>query len=394
MPNTIDATGLTVKTLAEIVADLTVGFQNIYGADINVASNSPDGQMINIFATAAEDNLELLETVYNMFSLTNAFGVQVDNLVAVNGIQRQAGTQTIAQVLVTVSQALTLPGLDVLVGNPNATVFTVSDDSGNLFQLQTSHVFGGSGSATLAFVAVQIGEVLTTPNTINVITTPLLGVTSVNNPSTGSDVIGINEETDVQLKVRQAKSFYIAATGPADALRAQLLNTPGVADAYVVENDSGSPAGGVNGHSIWVIVRGGAPVDIAHVIYAKKTLGCGQTGAQTFTITRPQGNTFTAQWDNAIAQNLYIRFTIAPINGVDTFNDAELKQSLVDTLFYHLGQSASIGDVIRAMLAIAPNGVLSTVNVSNDGSSWVDVLAPTDAQHYFVLSTARITITP
>lgn len=288
MSNTLDATGLTIQSVTDIIGDLSAGFIAIYGADINLDSNTPDGQAINIYATALEDNLELLVAVYNQLSLQNAFGVQVDNLVALNGIQRQQGSHTIAQVAVTVSGAVTLPGQDVLVGNPNATVFTVSDSAGNQYQLQTSHVFSVSGTATLAFAAVNLGEVLTVPNSITIIVTPFPNATSVNNPSTSSDVIGTNEETDVQVKIRQGKSFQLAATGPADTIRAQLLNTPGITDAFVPENDNPTIVDGVFGNGIQVIINRTTATDaeIAQVIYSKKTIGCAQTG--TFITT---GNT-------------------------------------------------------------------------------------------------------
>jgi len=181
--NELTATGLTVQSVTDIIADLTVGFTTIYGSDVNLESNTPDGQMLNIYAIALEDNLQLLTTVYNQFSLQNAFGIQVDNLVALNGIQRLQGTNTLTYVNVTVSQAITLPGQDVLIANPQAVVFTVSDNAGNQYQLSTSYAFGAAGTASLEFIAVNIGQTLVVSNTITIIFTPLVGVSSVNNPS-------------------------------------------------------------------------------------------------------------------------------------------------------------------------------------------------------------------
>lgn len=277
--NSLTAGGLTIQQQPDIVANLTTGYTSIYGADINLGPNTPDGQMMNIYATAQEDNLELLQAVYNMFSLVNAFGVQLDNIGQLLGVIRQGGTYTQAQVLVTVSQALTLLGQDALVGNPSATVFTVADQAGNQYQLLTTHVFGGAGAATLTFVAVNIGQILTSANTITTVLTPILGVTSVNNPSTGGDVIGTTEETDSAYRVRMAQSFQLAAIGPADAVRAQMLNIPGVLDAFVPENDTGGIIDGVFANGIMNIVNQGVVPDasVAQAIYAKKSSGCQQT---------------------------------------------------------------------------------------------------------------------
>ncbi|MDD5301497.1 MAG: baseplate J/gp47 family protein [Elusimicrobia bacterium] len=469
--NSLTAGGLTIQQQPDIVAELTTGYTSIYGADINLGPNTPDGQMMNIYATALEDNLELLQSVYNMFNLINAYGVQLDNMGQLLGLIRQAGTYTQAQVLVTVSQAVTLPGQDVLVSNPSATVFTVADEAGNQYQLVASHVFSGAGSATLTFAAVDIGQILTSANTITAILTPLLGVTSVNNPSTSSDVLGTNEETDSAFRVRMAQSFQLAAVGPADALRAALLNVPGILDAYVPENDTGGIVDGVFSTGIMTVVNQGsvADADVAQVIYAKKGMGCQQTreftttgdthtnttvdnlpasdvenmavgqavsGAgifagstidsidsptsitlshattataagvtltvtpvtpsgstlKSYSITRPAGNVFTAWWFTAAAEDLYISFTINPINGVDTFNTTVLADALAAALTYKLNQSAFVGQIIAAMNLIAPNGYLTNIFVGTVASPSDQQVAPTDLQNYFSVIAGNIVI--
>jgi len=277
--NQLSANGLQIQQQPDIVATLTTGYTSIYGSDISLQPNTPDGQMMNIYATALEDNLELLQSVYNMFNLINAYGVQLDNISQLLGIIRQAGTYTQAQVAVTVSQALTLPGQDVLGANPAATVFTVADQAGNQYQLAESYTFSGAGTETLTFAAVDIGQILTSPDTITAILTPLLGVNTVNNPSTADDIIGINEEADSAFRVRMAQSYQISSTGPADALRAQLLNVPGVIDAFVPDNDTGGIVDGVFANGIMTVVNQGVVPDatIAQVIYSKKGAGSQQT---------------------------------------------------------------------------------------------------------------------
>ena len=49
MPNQLDGTGLQVKTQLELLTYLTTGFQSIYGDDINLDSDTPDGQLLFIF---------------------------------------------------------------------------------------------------------------------------------------------------------------------------------------------------------------------------------------------------------------------------------------------------------------------------------------------------------
>ncbi len=391
MTSQITQAGLTIDSKAQLLQDLIAAMQAIYGADINVNSNSPDGQYLNIQAQTIEDFLELLLNTYNNFALDTSYGERLDQLVALNGIQRQAGTNTLAQVDVVASQALNLPGLDQTAETP----FTVSDNSGNQYFLKTSYVFASPGTQTLQFEAEQIGMVETVPNTIVNIVTATLGISSVNNPTIAGDSIGVNEETDAQLKIRHAQSLNLAATGPADAMESALRNIDGVVDAYVVENDTGSTVNGIPARSLWAIVRGGTPEEIAQAIYTKKGVGCGMFGSESYIVTRPNGQTFTAAWDYALAQSLYVKFAII-WTGTPTLDDEDIKIALAAALVYRLGQNPSIRDVLVAMNTIAPSAIItidsSTQGVSDDDSIWASVVQPQDPQYYFTLDPADITI--
>lgn len=459
MPNQLTANGLEINSISEIVDNLTLALQAVYGDDINVEPNSPDGQNIHIFAQSVEDMLETLLDTYNIFFVDAAYGVILDQLVAINGLVRNPGSFTLAYVQVTAAQALTLPGQDT------PTPFTVADDAGNQYQLVVSYVFGAAGVATLVFEAVLLGQVEVLPNTIDNIVTTTLGVTAVNNPAfttttpgtitsgspvvtgiadttgmtTGMDLdsassffpagttvlsvdsatqitatqnatggapttenitvstppndVGVPEETDVQLKVRRAKSFYLQTVGPAQSIRSALLATEGVTDAYVAENVTGAPVLGVPAHGVWIIVNGGADADIGQAIYAKKAPGCDMAGSQSFVVTLPQSNSFTAKWDVAESENFFVRATLNPRFPGQVFDLVDDAQKLADALLYKLGEKPSIGDVILAMAAIEPNAVLSTVNVSIDGFTWEDIITPSDFQHFFFLPTANVALT-
>ena len=392
MPNQLDSSGLQIKTVTEIVSALIAGFQSIYGSDINTDQNSPDGQALNIVAQAIADQLELLAQVYTSFDPDSVFGVQCDKRFALNGITRQAGSYTLQPVDVTFDRAVTINGIDALESNPSAQVFTVQDDSGNQFLLQTTYAASGAGTPSLIFQAAELGKVLTTVNTITTVATVTLGVTGVNN-SSGPVVVGQDEETDTQFNIRRAKSFSLASTGPADAVLAALLELPGVVDAYVAENTTGGVVSGVSAHAIWCIVSGGVDADVANVIRVKKAPGCDMDGAVSVVLSRPAGNTFTAKFDRPVNENLYLKLTLVPKKAGVTFDTDVVKAALVSALIYGIAQTATTGDIVLAMLAINPDAICTTLGVSPDGTTWTDVLATSDFQHRFVLSTARITVT-
>lgn len=392
MPNLLDSTGLQTATRDELVAQFTAAMELIYGADINLESDSPDGQMMNIFIQSVLDLEDLLVQIYNTFDPDNAIGVVLDQRVAINGIQRQAGTFTVTNITIVNSQSLNLYGLDQTV----QPVYTVSDNAGNLWELQFTQLGVVAGTHIYSFQAATPGANLTVPNTITVPVTIVLGVTSVNNPTTYS-VLGINEESDAQLKVRRQQSVSLASQGYLAALLAALENINGVTSAFVYENNtSGTDGDGTPSHTIWVIVAGsGAAADIAEAIYTKRNAGAGMRGSQTFTITQVDGSSFIVKWDNVTPEDLYIQFTASSLNGTTPVDPAALKAGLVAKFIP--GVFAEVN--INQLATIIQEEIDANCLVTNAGfsltamGSYTPTLTPSAKNNQFDLQTANITIT-
>jgi hypothetical protein len=394
--NALTSTGLTIQAVTDIINDLTAGLQAIYGADINVDSNTPDGQLMNIVAQAIIDQLELLVLVYNSFDPSTVSGSVEDSRFALNGLTRQGGTYTIQPVSVTANAAVSITGLNA--DPTGATVFTVGDGT-NQYYLQTSYTFTGAGTENLLFQAVNIGAITSSLNSITTIITVTLGITSVNNPSAAS-VTGINEETDQQFKIRRENSFMLQSICPADSILAAIMQVPAVTDAYVYENDTTSSitmnGNTIPAHTIWCIVNGGASAAIAQAIYSKKP-PCGMYGTSSnvsVVINRVQGNSLTIVYDNAVAETLYLKFNLTPnVSGVSTFDSAAIAAALAQEMVYKLNQQANSNTIITALNGIQPNATVSGCLLSTDNTNWYEIVVPVDVQHYFVLSASNITIT-
>ena len=118
--NYVDSTGLVLQTLADIVTELETGFKNIYGVDINIDANSPDGQMINLFAQAKIDLLDCIASVYNSFSPTNCSGVVLDQRCALNGLYRNDGIKTTLYMTVVTNRIVNLVGVSAGAGTTPA----------------------------------------------------------------------------------------------------------------------------------------------------------------------------------------------------------------------------------------------------------------------------------
>lgn len=396
MPNLLDATGLTIATQSELLTGQISAFQKIYGPDINLDPDSPDGQIINIWIQVVIDMLNLLLQIYNMFDPDNAIGNVLDQRVSTNGIQRQAGTFTVTNITLVVSQALNLAGLDQSA-NP---VYTVADNAGNQWQLIDSVSIATSGTYVYAFQAANPGAVQTVPNTITQAVTVVLGVTSINNPTTYS-TLGVNEESDAALKIRRQQSVSLSSQGYYNGLKAALLNIIGVTSATIVENDTGSTVNSVPEHSIWVIVAGtGAAADIAQAIYTKRNAACGMynsggAGAQSFSVQQADGSFFTVFWDDVVAEDLFIKFTATSINGVNPPNIAAIRLGLITKFIPGVDEEVNINQLATYVQQIDPNTLVTNAGFSlSSGGSYTNTLSPSAANKQFALTEEDIIIIP
>jgi uncharacterized phage protein gp47/JayE len=392
MPNQIDANGLQVKTFDEIVTDLSTGMKAIYGDDINLESNSPDGQKIRIFAQVLVDQLELLVSCYNSFDPDTCFGVLCDQRYAINGVQRKQGTFTYLNITILIDRPVQLPGLDDNITDVNGTGFTVADNQGNQFILAHTTNFTDAGAYTFEFRSATLGLVQIAPNTVNNIVSITLGVVAVNNP-TGTMIYGIDEETDAIFRTRRQQSFYLQAVSPADALRAALLNLATVTDAQVIENNYPTPLGNMPPHSIWCIVEGGTPPEIANVIYAKRGMGVATYGGIMQYVARPDGSTLAVSFDTPTYVPLFLKFSTIGKNANESFDSNSISNQIANSMLYRLNQKATTNDIIRLVAQIEPDAILTSVGISIDGVNWQEVIAPATPQCKFVLDVTRITIT-
>lgn len=383
MPNILDASGLQVKTRDELVTYFTDKYVEIYGPDINLASDTPDGQMLNIQVQAILDNQDLLVQVYNSFDPDNAVGVVLDQRVALNGIERRAGTYTETLIRVSTEREVTLYGLD----QSTNTVYTVSDNAGNRWFLKQT-VYGlTAGVHQLTFRAAEPGAQLTIIGTISNQVTIVLGVTEVLNTNSYS-TLGENEEDDASLRIRRRRSVAITSQGFVESLKAALENLPNVNTARVFENENDFiDADGIPPHSIWVIVdNGGATSEsIARTIYAKRGAGSGMKGDQTYDVQRPDGSSITIRWDNVESQNVFIFLTLGSIDGVTPPNVGEIRSQI--PALYHLGSDqrlnvTTLGTIVQQ---VDPNAYVISAGFSTGLVQHITFdLIPTSG--YFMMS--------
>ena len=376
MSDSFDENGLQTATTPEILADLEQAFREIYGNDILLDSSTPDGQWLNILAQKGVDVRGLLMQVYNSFNPDNAQGAVLDQRCAINNIFRKAGTFTTVSIDITTDRTVTLEGVDENYNNPEATGYTIQDNEGNRFILVNTQTLS-AGTTSVLFRSETMGNVVVLPDTITTPVTIVLGVISVNNPTTAAE-IGTDEETDAELRIRRRQSVAINSYGYLNGLQAALLQLDGVNDAKVYENyTSSTDANGTPAHCVWVVMDGGSTADIANTIYSKKSVGCDMRGDITYTIITPAQTQFIAKWDEADITPFYIRFNIKPTEVGTTFDDDAIKAYIESNMSFKIGEWAETASITTiAQQAIDNNGgggYAIDVQVSSGGSSAVTI---------------------
>ena len=383
--NSLTPTGLTTAGILDIInqilngGDGYPGLNQIYGPGLNVNPNSPDGNMVQIYAQAAEDNLELVAQVFASFDPDQAVGVVLNARCAFNGVFRQGPTFTQQLVSVTNTVGTTLPGLDDF---PNGGAFTIQDAQGNQYAL-TVTTTTIAGIQPMVFQAVQSGPVSSPANTITTIVTPLAGVISVTNTAVPYN-IGTYEETDSALRIRRQQQVAAPGRSWFGSLQAQLLAIAGITGCEIVENRTGGVVGGVPANGIWVIVagsntttpNGGTQQAVANAMFNGATAGCAMKGAITVDVVQPDGAIYAAMFDFATKVQIYFRATITAITG--TVDEVFIAQQILAQFgnAYDVNTPADATSIVAFIKSIAPNASVTNEAVSLDNATWVAIVTP------------------
>ena len=387
MPDAITNTGIQTKTFDEISKELVADLAAIYGDDINIDQDSPDGQMAGIFATAATDIRELIKQVHAGFDPDQAVGRVLDQRCAINGIVRAGGTYTQTTIVVSTDRALTLNGLDT------PSPFTVSDSAGTQFVLKTTVALESAGDHELDFRASESGAVEVQRNAITTPVTIILGVTGVNNPR-APYATGVDEESDYALRIRRSRAIALPNQGYLDGIIASLLTVPDVTEAIVYENPTASEdADGTPPHSIWAIVEGGLDKDVAAAINLKRNAGCGMRGETEVNVPQANGTVLKIKFDRPVTEPLWIKFNVISTTG-EGIDEEFLAARILELYTFSINQKADTTTLVSLIRQIIPTAFVTAPGVSRDNALYEDMAAPSTKRGQFELALGRIIINP
>ena len=375
---TADQNGIQIQTMQEIIDELVAGYKVIYGSDIDVNPNTPDGQRIGIEAKARLDMQSFGALLYNQLDPDLSMGTFLDKIIKFSGITRSPATQSTVVVTIVTDRNLTLP-INYIVTDALAQ---------NWITTTTLSLTTGSNTVTLksqdfAAITAAIGTV-TSPATI------VLGVISVTNPAIAS--VGSDEETDQQLRIRRNLSLSTPATSSVGGLYTAIADIASVNGLKIYENNTDTTdSNTVPPHSIWCIIDGGSLADIAQTLVMTKNCGTGMKGSisETYveTITLPITEDYPVartfyynhimKFDRPIITPIWVFVNVTSTNG--SLVDAVAIADDLAALVFTIGESIYCSDLYSTVYGNRTGFFATSLTISLDSNpahAVSDILPP------------------
>ena len=393
--------GLVLLTYSQIVDSLTRSWQHLFGDDIDLSSNTPDGQLLRIFAEMIADEHDTVREVDNSFNPDVARGAAQDYRYRLNNIERKAGLYTSVPISFTVLNETSVAGIDGQ-DMSEAVAWGVTDGIYN-YLINSSETFE-PGTYTRQVTCTT--AVAANPP-IGTITRQILDVNNINITDITNSAptrVGAAEEGDERFAARRELSTVNSGMNCCDSITNQLLELPTVTNAKAYEHDySNYPesidADGIPLNTIWVVTDGGSAEEIARTIY-ENISGTGTKGSQSYTLTSASGQSLTFRFDYAITRNIYLRFQIQKLYPsfnlrVDTF-----KQTIADETSIDINapiDSSTLNTIIRQAImsnseVVQIGAVPLDIQISTDQTNWVEYLPAAGKQIKYVLLAENISV--
>lgn len=392
----LTSTGITIKDLDELLADLEADEIATIDADINTEADSVLGQLNGIYAAALAELWELVEEVYQSAYADTASGQSLAYIAALTGVYRREATKAEISVNFTTSAATTVPA---------GTQAYPDGDPDSLFETYTDLVFGGADLQNIAMYAVNPGSATTAvDDQVLILATPVPNVLTVNTTVTDAVIApGADEETDSELRYRREQSLAQAGASTVEAIRANMLEVTGVNSCTVFENPTGvTDSNGVPPYSIEVLVYSSAAPsytaqDVADAIWASKPAGTGTYGSEgPETVTDSSGNNHDIYYSEPTTVRTYVSLELYETTDGTYIEDANVKQAIADWAIRTLqvGQDVYASDIINVVSDLdgVRNVKVDSVRV-DDSASLVTVDLTVGSRELATIAVADVTVT-
>ncbi|WP_088255408.1 baseplate J/gp47 family protein [Fimbriiglobus ruber] len=365
----LDATGVVIGDTSALLADVQGEYQSVFGADLVVTPDTPQGVLIAAETLARTEVVNNNAAVANQINPNVAGGVFLDALMALTGVQRTPSTQT----LVTNVTLTGIAGTVIPAGTLAATA------AGDQFASLSTVTLGGGGTAMVNFASAAFGAIPCAASALNVIVSNILGWETVTNNAGGSPAsataLGSSTQSDQAARALRQNTLAFQGVSLAEAITSALYYVSGVTSLTFQENVAATTQT-INGismvpHSIYACVAGGSDTDVAAALLENKSSGCAWNGGTSVSVVEPaSGQTYTVQFDRPTPVGILVRVTTT--NG----NAQNITQAILDyangvingLAGFVVGADVSPFEIAGAITSEYPGYYISKVEISLESS--------------------------
>lgn len=227
----VNTTGVIIPDTAPILAEVQTEYRAVFGEDLAVTPDTPQGVLITAEALARTQEVNNNAALANQINPTIAGGTFLDALLALTGMQRTPATKTVVP-----GVALTgVAGTVISAGSQAKTA------AGDLFQTQTLVTLDSNGEATVDFESVEYGVIPCAVNALDTLVTNVLGWETVDNPNAG--ILGSTTQSDQAARALRTNTLGFQGVALPVAGTSALYATSGVTSLSYLENINGDPMG-------------------------------------------------------------------------------------------------------------------------------------------------------
>ena len=342
--------GFVIRRLDEIVGRMDSGMRTIYGADIDTAADSPDGQMIGLFSQALADLEELAGEMWRQMDPDYATGPNLDRIIGFSGSRRFVSKPSTLRSVILSGAART----------PIPADSTVIDPSGIVWRSLMRVTLDANGSARVDFQSVDAGAFSVGRNEVLDIQS---GVTGWRTAITSqASQPGTDQERDPDLRARFYLSRERTADDDAASMRGNLLALTGVDDAQVYENYTKEvDSNGVAANSINAVVDGGSDQAIGLVILQLKPAGTGMQGESTVYVLDQFSRSRAIYFDRPTRVDVYVQMTVTRRANFTDIDEESIKRVLSETHF-HIGEPV-IRTELYGVMYVVPGFIVTALAI-------------------------------
>lgn len=349
----ISTQGLVLPDTDNVKAEVQAKFQEALGNDLSLDDSTPQGRLIDAITQMRMEVLRTCAAIANVINPNLSYGSYLDAICALTGCVRKSATRS--------TVIATLGGTEGTVIPAGSLVETIA---GDVFYSENEVTIGETGTVEAVFLSQETGEIPCAEGALTTIQTTVLGWETITNANAA--VLGRNEESDTELKIRRLETLY-NGRGFIGDVQSRLSNIDNVR-SYIVRQNNKNNVVTTNGitfkpHSVYVCVYGGTDQDVAMALYNSVPAGCDYTGSTTVTVTDPYNQQeYEVSFDRPTVIQIDVKVYIKKDTGTGDVTGA-VKQAVID---YENGLITNVNG-LSVGVNVSPFEIASAINIEVPG---------------------------